>query len=48
MLYDELDRKNMHFDAGERGRGGDIPCFILMYNVIPGTASLARNVERTH
>lgn len=27
---------------------GDIPCFILMYNVIPGTASLARNVERTH
>lgn len=40
----------MHFDAGERGRGGegDIPSFILMYNVIPGTASLARNVERTH
>lgn len=28
--------------------GGGIPCFILMYNVIPGTASLARNVERTH
>lgn len=31
----------------EGGEGG-IPSFILMYNVIPGTASLARNVERTH
>lgn len=35
----------MRFDAGQR-KGG-IPCFILMYNIIPGTASLAKNVDRS-
>lgn len=37
----------MRFDAGQRKGGGGIPCFILMYNIIPGTASLAKNVDRS-
>lgn len=35
---------------GNAGGGGGcyIPCFILVYNIIPGTASLAKNVDRSH